>query len=87
LTNLVIDQATPKMTKSERVTEWQYFVPAILAAVDGILFWANWNNNAARWLMGIGGGVFLVWMLVTDLGQLRNSRAKRKPDDPTTAAP
>jgi hypothetical protein len=38
LTNLVIDRAKPKMTRSERATQWQLLVTAIMAAVQGILF-------------------------------------------------
>lgn len=87
LTKLVIDNAKPELTGSERANHWQLLAASVLLIGQGILLWTPWiNNNSVDWTARVVSGVLLTWMLVSDLGSWRRSRAQRKPDEPPAAA-
>jgi thiol:disulfide interchange protein len=87
LTKLVIDNAKPEMTRSERGNHWQLLVASVLLAFQGILFWTPWiNSNSVDWTVRVVAVVLLIWMLVSDLSSWLRSRAQRKSDDPPATA-
>jgi len=87
LTKLVIDNAKPEMTRSERANHWQLLGASVLLAFQGILLWTHWiNNNSIDWTVRLVGGGLLIWMLVSELGSWRRSRAQRKPGEPPATA-
>jgi hypothetical protein len=87
MTKLVIDNAKPEMTRSERSNHWQLLAASVLLAFQGILLGTPWINiNSVDWTVRVVTGVLLIWMLVSDLGSWRRFRPQRKPNDPPAAA-
>jgi threonine/homoserine/homoserine lactone efflux protein len=87
LTNLVIDNAKPEMTRSERASHWHLLAASVLLVFQGILLWTSWINfNSVDWTVRVVTGALLIWMAVSDLGSWRRSRAQPKTDEPPAAA-